>query len=220
MNKYIKSILNSQSGYASFVITLVTIILVSLIVVAFATNSRSDQKNTLGNTLATQAYYAAESGINDAFAVVQTDINHQQPIASSTSGTCTPNPYVSTKSNYLNNGGQVQYSCLVVNATPNSLGYQDVAPGQGQTIPITTSQPISYIDVSWEYQSSSVNGSPLNFSSCPSSQPPGAHFPTAGNYTPASCGAGVLQLDVISASNLSNELANIDLMYLFIALVN
>ena len=60
----------NQSGYASFVIALVTVVVISLIVAAFAADSRIEQKNSLASNLSTQAYYAAESGINDAKTVI------------------------------------------------------------------------------------------------------------------------------------------------------
>jgi hypothetical protein len=202
--KYLKTIVNSQTGYASFVITLITIIVVSLIVVAFATDSRLGQKNSLANVLSTQAYYAAESGINDAYAIIQHDVSSGGTI-SSTGGQCaqSPSPYISStpNSSSLYNNGQIGYNCLIVNTAPNSLNYQDVIPGQGEVIKLNSanSHRIKKLIVSWQYYSSAGSSSP-NFLSCPSSfslpplSPP--------SFSSSNCSASVLQLDIVSKNSL------------------
>lgn len=207
--KYLKTIVNSQTGYASFVITLITIIVVSLIVVAFATDSRLGQKNSLANVLSTQAYYAAESGINDAYAIIQHDVSSGGTI-SSTGGQCaqSPSPYISStpNSSSLYNNGQIGYNCLIVNTAPNSLNYQDVIPGQGEVIKLNSASGASIKDivVSWQYDNNSGSGS-LNFSECPGSLSNQLNLPPNNSYTPAECGAGVLQLDIVPRQYLINS---------------
>ena len=216
-DKYLKNIVKSQSGYASFVIVLITIIVVSLIVVAFALDSRLEQKNSLANVLATQAYYAAESGINDAYAVISSEVAAGKT-PQSTQGGCASQPYVNSNGNPSNQlSSNVKYTCLTVNTTPNNLSYNDIQPGAGQVIEVDNANKskISSITLSWQYYQSTVNGQSLTFSGCPtpisksytrhtmitSNQ---AILPTLnGNLSPDSCGAGFLQVDMVSGSGNS-----------------
>ena len=222
-NKYLRSIVKSEKGYASFVITLVTMIVVSLIVVAFAADSRLEQKNSLANNLSTQAYYAAESGINDANAIIQDEISHGVPIQSTTSGQCnstSSTSYVVNNSNYLlGSNGQIQYDCLIVNTSPNSLIYQDLNPGISWVFALSnanTSDNISSITISW--YNPDAEGT---FTGCPNvNLPSSATFPklnaTSGeDLSPSNCGAGVLQLDMVADSSLTtNAFSSGDTAYL------
>ncbi len=208
--KYLLSIVKSEKGYASFVITLVTMIVVSLIVVAFAADARLEQKDSLANTLATQADYAAESGINDALTIIQDEISHGVTPQSTTSGQCNSTPsgsYVVNGSNYLLNGnGQIQYNCLIVNISPNSLIYQHLNPGISWVFALSNanaSDNISSITVSW--YNPDAEGT---FTGCPNVSPPPATFPalnvTSGeDLSPSNCGAGALQLDMVADSSLT-----------------
>lgn len=59
------NILKNEAGFASLVIGLVIVLVLGLLSVAFAQLARREQQNALAKQLSTQAYYAAESGIND-----------------------------------------------------------------------------------------------------------------------------------------------------------
>ena len=114
-----------DNGYASFVITLITIILVGLIVLGFSIDANIEQKNSLGNILSTDAYYAAESGINDAYNIVSQYINKGLPVPPGNN--CNSHYYVNGKSNQLfpnpesSAPAQIYYSCLIVNPDPQNL---------------------------------------------------------------------------------------------------
>jgi hypothetical protein len=212
MRKYLKTMTKSENGYASFVITLVTMIIVSLIVIAFAADSRLEQKDSLANNLATQAYYAAESGINDGYAIVSADVaKGVTPIPASTSGDCTPNQYVNitnpgiTQSNYVN-GTQVQYTCLVVNPKPSSLEYPGITPGgNGQVVDVddANNNGLLSITISWDDPDATQT-----FDHCPRPNGAAAAFPNILNsseLSPTECGAGVLQVDMVSNTAVSNN---------------
>jgi hypothetical protein len=203
-----------DNGYASFVITLITIILVGLIVLGFSIDANIEQKNSLGNILSTAAYYAAESGINDAYNIVSSYINKGIPVPPGDK--CNSPNYVSGKSNYLvpspNSSGppQIYYSCLMVNPEPQTLQYQDLLPGTGTVIPIesylsssSSNPPLNTITISWEYHISPGNQINLFFSGCPN-QVKSANFPSLTSYPgPISCGAGVLQVDLASSLDIN-----------------
>jgi hypothetical protein len=56
---------NDQSGLASIFITMILMLVITLIVLGFAAIANRDQKNSLDSQLSTQAFYAAETGINE-----------------------------------------------------------------------------------------------------------------------------------------------------------
>ena len=60
-----------QKGMAAILITLIMMIVISLIVLGFAQITRHDQQQALDKQLSTEAFYAAESGINDAINAIQ-----------------------------------------------------------------------------------------------------------------------------------------------------
>ena len=61
-----KRLKQSESGIVSLMMTLVIMLVISLIVIGIAQLSRREQRQALDNQLSTQAFYAAESGVNDA----------------------------------------------------------------------------------------------------------------------------------------------------------
>src|SRR4051794_27185754 len=54
-----------QAGLVSIIVTLIMMLVISLIVVGFAEITRRNGSEALERQLSTQAYYAAETGIND-----------------------------------------------------------------------------------------------------------------------------------------------------------
>ncbi len=57
---------SKQDGFASIVIAIIMVIVLSLITVGFAQLMRTEQRSALDKQLSSQAYYAAETGVNDA----------------------------------------------------------------------------------------------------------------------------------------------------------
>lgn len=66
VNNKSTSLRNNEKGFASMVVAIIFIIVLSLLTIGFAQLSRREQTNALNNQLATEAQNAAESGINDA----------------------------------------------------------------------------------------------------------------------------------------------------------
>ncbi len=188
----------SQTGFAAFAVTLILMVVLSLIVLGFAANSRDEQQRALDDQLSTAAYYAAESGINDAYAVIKGDLQNNLAIAPQTQ--CNNGPYVNstgpTNSNNLT--GNVTYTCLLVNPTPTSLQYTSEPTAEGQVVPLFAANngPVTSINISW----SATNGTG-NFSGCPNSTQ--GTFPARASWS-ASCSAGVLQVDMVPASGWSS----------------
>src|SRR6185437_13103234 len=139
----------NQSGMASILITMITMIVVSLIVLGFATISRREQGNTLDQQLSTQAFYAAETGVEDARNVIMNDVKTAQPVLPKTD--CTTNTggatYPTGAQTVLDATHNVSYTCLLVSPVTN-VQYDGV-DGQSKVIPVDSNQTITKLVISW-----------------------------------------------------------------------
>ena len=168
------NVASNEQGFASIVIALVMIVVLALLTVGFAQLARREQQGALAKQLSTEAYYAAESGINDT----RQDINDGAICSSSISPTCLttdansttcmtgltgsvgttrslPASALTANPNVDGNNG-VSYSCLLVNLTPSSLVFNETQPGTGQNLAFSTiSSPgntLSSLTIQWESQ--------------------------------------------------------------------
>lgn len=177
---------------ASIMITMITMIVVSLIVLGFATISRREQGNTLDQQLSTQAFYAAESGVEDARTIIENDVKTNQPILPRTS--CTANAggatYATGSQMVLDAAHNVSYSCLLVNPALTSAVYTGVGE-QPTVVPIDATQTITQLDIAW----SPTNNASPSAAACPAS--------TAKTFSPSaswSCNYGLLNVNLVPTS--------------------
>lgn len=182
----------SQSGMASILVTMVLMVVMSLIVLGFAQVSRNNQRSALDSQLSKQAYYAAESGVNDYAKVIRkylTDTPNNPDLTQLTKSTCSPtgsgNIYSGIKTNLLNGSSDVQYTCVLVTANPTSLNYGSIN-SSSHVIPINSTTPINNLKIDWQSPSNSV-------SNCPSVASIG-QFPATANWN---CSFGILRIDLV-----------------------
>jgi Tfp pilus assembly protein PilX len=185
-SKYLRT---NQSGMASIMITMITMIVVSLIVLGFATISRREQGNTLDQQLSTQAFYAAETGIEDARNVIMNDVKTNQPILPKTN--CATNTggatYPTGNQTVLDAAHSVSYTCLLVNPNVTSVVFDGVDQ-QSKVLPISATQTITSVVVSWTPTS---NPAPST-ANCP-----GSAVHTFSPATQWTCDYGVLRMDLV-----------------------
>ncbi|HEU4914116.1 MAG TPA: pilus assembly PilX N-terminal domain-containing protein [Candidatus Saccharimonadales bacterium] len=182
----------SEVGMISIMTTMVLMIIISLIALGFAQISRRNQRESLDRQLSTQAFYAAESGVNDARNLIANAVN---------SGTAVPDKagcddngtgaFYAALNPVLDAARNVEYSCLLVDTAPTELRYSDVGT-PSTIIPMTsaTGANFSRIDLSWQAKS---GASPIT--SCPTSTT--NVFRTGATWN---CGYGVLRFDLVPAS--------------------
>ncbi|HUY85450.1 MAG TPA: PilX N-terminal domain-containing pilus assembly protein [Candidatus Dormibacteraeota bacterium] len=146
---------SDQRGFASIVIAMVMILVLSLITVGFAQLMRREQRSALDKQLSSQAYYAAESGVNQAVSAINAGYFQTTGIAKTTCGTIRGDTYFSK--NTVGSDPNVSYPCLLVNPTPPSLQYSTIdttAPKVVELEGLDTSSgkptSISTIEVSWQ----------------------------------------------------------------------
>ncbi len=142
----------NERGFASIVIALTLVIILALLTVGFAQLTRREQRSALNKQLATQAYYAAESGIEDAAG----DIRSGQITTNNTG--CTPNidhmgqpHYTQVPLQPINTQLAVAYTCLSVNLDPTILEYSNFDDSTYHTVTFSSASgaPVQTLTVSW-----------------------------------------------------------------------
>lgn len=190
MAKQRQNLHNNQYGLVSFFVVVIIMIVLSLIVLAFAQLVRREQRQSLDRQLSTQAFYAAESGVNDAINVLP-DL-----IASGASWGEGCNSFIEAANNLpgvdINPdlGGGIAYSCLLVDPAPSELSYDSVDIDESQTVPIQAGDggAISVVEVSWEDPTGNTT-----VSGCPNP----ADANTLPGSLPSGCEVGALRLEMI-----------------------
>ena len=126
----------NQRGFASIIIAITLVIVTSLIVVGFARLARNEQTQVTDRHLSNQAYYAAETGINDATKAINSGFKTKKttcgPLQLSD-----PSYYDPGATNLRNNNldatpvgtpnARVQWTCLLIDPAPSNLEYSPVS---------------------------------------------------------------------------------------------
>ena len=151
----------NEQGFASIAIALVLIVVLSLLTIGFAQLARREQQSALNKQLANQAFYAAESGVNDADNAIK---NGTLTTATTNVGTtnCLNLPLPGTTSADLNGQSGVTYSCVLVNLTPTSLQKDPPADGDWSTYFSTVGGPPASATLSWNSITSQSARQPYN----------------------------------------------------------
>lgn len=178
-----KSLRSSQDGMVSIIVTLIVMSILTLIVLGFAQLARREQREALDKQLSTQAYYAAESGINDATRL----INAKTFTADKSNCDNDPN-----FTNVLNATNRVSYTCLLVDQTPEDLKYDNIRVDDATIVPLNPIDPatkapvpIDTLDITWT-RSDGKGSSYYN----------GTDLPAVDQWGTNSK-AGILRLDIV-----------------------
>lgn len=148
------NIRENQSGFASVVIALVLIVVLALLTVAFAQLARREQQNALNKQLSNQAYYAAESGINDAYKTVQNwSKTNTFPSPLPDKDTCLGTGVNSTislgTSNVIDATTGVSYSCVLLDLNPPNISFNSVNSDSDRTANFGTTGAINSLTIYW-----------------------------------------------------------------------
>lgn len=133
--------INDESGFASLIIALILVIVLSLLTVGFAGLMRNSQKQALNRHLSSQAYYAAESGINDALRALNNGFDSEKSdCAPYKAGADNPNGWKYLTDNTVDAAGDStsdspRWTCLLIDTSPSSLMFN----------PVSTVTPKSFI---------------------------------------------------------------------------
>ena len=196
----IKGLLLSERGMASMTVSLILMAIITLIVLGFAQTARRNARQTLDNQLSTQAFYAAESGINDARKRIGEYVQNGQDV---------PDKKVcGSDANYNLDGtidgadNSVKYTCLLITGDPTMLVYNLSTDANSVIIPIVPPAGKTFANLEFEWKSRLDVSNPL--SGCPNK--PQVFQNPAASASAWPCGYGVLRVDLAPVSgNLTRD---------------
>lgn len=154
-----KNLRQNQAGFASIIIAIILILVLSLITVGFAQLMRHEQRSALDKQLSSQAYYAAETGVNDATKAISAGYLQKKDTCGPIIGAASTDPAYALRDNKVGgaNGTTVaSYPCLLINPTPDSLDYSSIPVDQSDVVQIKAvdaagvAQVVNRITFSWQ----------------------------------------------------------------------
>lgn len=180
----------NQNGMVSILVTMVIMIIISLIVIGFARIARREQQQALDRQLSAQAFYAAETGINDAVNALKNAGYSSEKTNCGPDGTGPLS--TSQANNVLDADAGVAYTCLLIDPTPLSLDYSSVSIEEATVIPLwPVSGRLDTITFSWQDRTGSTA-----FGGCPAPSGGQYTFPAAASW-PSTCNAGIVRIDLV-----------------------
>ena len=191
MNMRHKQELNEE-GMVAIMIAMFLMIILSLITLGFMRLMQREQRQALDNNLSTQAYYAAESGINDAIKAARTNPAYAK-------ASCGPDATLST--NTISATLLASYPCVLVDQSPSSLEYNNgsIKTDRSTVVPLQAPAGVTFnkVQIAW----SSTSTSPT-FTDCSTTK-----LPTAGSW---GANTGIMRIDLIPADGALSRNSLID----------
>jgi Tfp pilus assembly protein PilX len=180
-----------EAGIVSIVVTMVMIVVISLIVLGVAEISRNEQRTSLDQHLSTQAYYAAEAGVNDVRGIMNSLVSSGATVQNKT---ICGNQGSYTLNSTVNAANNVAYTCVLVNANPTSLVY---TVGYTSTvIPLNTNgAPVGNLTLAWKVPTGAVS-TPVG---CYTNAGQLGTFPVATGAGQWGCAYPVVRVDLVNA---------------------
>ncbi|MGI9028055.1 MAG: pilus assembly PilX N-terminal domain-containing protein [Candidatus Saccharimonadales bacterium] len=181
MKKQQTPLANNQSGIVSVMLTVFIMIMVTLIVIGFSEITRREHRQSLDRQLSTQAFYAAESGVNLTVNKVRADSTFPKEAT-----TCTPMDISSGGDNLA-----TSVPCVLYDAQPTDLEYTSITKQNGKIIPLNTAGGFAP-GVKLEWNASELYKG--QFGSCPGATP------TLETISASGCDAGYMRATVLTTT--------------------
>lgn len=174
-----------EAGLVAIIVATIVMIILSLITIGFARLMQREQRQALDRSLSTQAFYAAESAVNDAVFQIQ---NNNYSADKSTCGTD------ATFTGDVNAAIGASYTCLLIDQSPPTLEYTQgsITTTSSKIIPIRADGSVSIGQMRFAWEDPSITS--------PTYTCPTLNFPTYTTW--GSTRPGILRLDLIPANTL------------------
>ena len=196
--------IRDQRGVVSIMITMIMMLVISLIVIGFSQVARRNERESLDRQLSTQAYYAAESGVNAVNHYLLNPANATAQVDTLDSGDCkaTDSPVALPN---LSSANSVSTTCLMLNTQPTTL----VADPVTQDSPIVFhvqdgTNSFSSLVFTWTppaHSTGSYNCAATNTNGGITTLP--VYTTTPGAGTPWDCAEGILRIDFVPVSTFT-----------------
>ena len=192
----------NEQGMVAIMIAIFLMIILSLMTLGFARLMQREQRQALDNSLTTQAYYAAESGINDAVKAARIDPNYAKT-------SCAPDAVLKASVASISGPLQSSYPCVLVDQNPSTLEYNNgsIRTDRSTVVPVQSlGAAFNKVKIAW----SSTSAAPT-FANCATTPLPSASTWTTTNGTTT----GLLRVDLVPADgtltrdNLINNSLNL-----------
>lgn len=128
-----------ENGIVSLLAAFLTMLTLTLIVVGLAGIARREQREAINRQLSTQAFYAAESGVNDAEAAVKNG-------SITTDITTCASPSLPNKN--LTTDGNIQYTCVLIDLDPPTVEFGSIDTDTKTLVPIDNTN-LTSLTFSW-----------------------------------------------------------------------
>lgn len=192
---------NNQTGLVSFMVTMILTLVITLVVMGFTQVANRNRREALDRQLSTQAFYAAESGVNNAIGIINSRMAAGLPVQPQDD--CDTGPYTTTP--VLSASPRVEYTCIFVSPTVPDLESSpttassvvlplDLTDKAGGALP-----PSASVDI--EFTWAVAAGADPNPTSCSSS----GVFPQ--NNAANQCGYGLLRVDLMQMNAFNSAVS-------------
>lgn len=191
-----------QRGMVSLLVTMMLMIVISLIVLGFAQISRRNQRQATDRQLSTQAFYAAETGINDARNLIKAALSTNTTIPEKTDCNLGAGPaaaFYGSLNPDIDSNNNVGYTCLMVDPSPKELVYDSIS-ARSTVIPLTSSTGTPLSTVKLQIITKDTTSTPAT--GCPASV--NNTFSSAAAWGASGCGFGVLRFDLVPTTGSLN----------------
>lgn len=191
----VQKLARNESGMAAIIVSLILMVVVTVIVLAFSQLVRREQRQAFDRQLNTQAYYAAESAINKIYEVLY--VNPGAVDSSYKDDDCnTPTASPATDLGVvLDSAANIEATCIKIDDSVPELKYNPV-DSTPKVIPIRTEGNVNITSLTFEWED--AGGS----NSC-------GNAPASMTLPPASggwhCSMGILRLDLVPLDDLTRN---------------
>lgn len=205
----------NQNGLAAIIVATIIMIILSLITLGFARLMRREQRQALDRSLSSQAFYAAESAVNDAVRKIQDEAN---PYIDDKEA-CTQDS--ATFTGAVDGSLGSSYTCLLIDQSPPTLEYTQgsISTTSSKVIPIKASPlvksgpspKIGKISIAWEDPGLSTTTAGLSTTpifGCPSPVTLPT-FTTWSSKTPGMLRLDIIPADALDRTSLQNQTASL-----------
>jgi Tfp pilus assembly protein PilX len=143
-----------QNGFVSIIAATVLMVLVTLVSIGFLTLMQREQRQALDRQLSSQAFYAAETAINDTYKEIKLAEDAGSPLPDEKNECDVSGPLWNDGviNNSEDNGTVVSYTCLQYDQTPNNIIFTDTITTQSSkvfTVEPAAGVPLEDIKITW-----------------------------------------------------------------------
>jgi type II secretory pathway pseudopilin PulG len=196
-----KKLKNDEQGVVSLIVAIIIVLMLSLIVLAMSQNARNEQRQALDRQLSDQAFYNAETGVNDVVNYL-----YKTPTASIKNTDCNTD-YLAPITNEIDGpDGVNRYTCVLYDKAPETIELDNLQVNDSTLIPIEGRSldgerqvDVSELTFSWDDANGSGAVSGCIFSGGNANLPP---------KLPDNCTVGGLRIDLTRADLGRRDLIN------------